>query len=31
MLVPLIMIGIIVLTGIVIWFDDAEMHKNIRK
>jgi hypothetical protein len=28
MLVPFIMIGLVVITGIVIWLDDAQMHNN---
>ncbi len=28
MLVPFIMIGLVVITGIVIWLDDAQMHSN---
>ena len=31
MLVPFIMIGLVVITGIVIWLDDADMHRNTRK
>ena len=28
MLVPFIMIGLVVISGIVIWLDDADIHTN---